>query len=77
VRLQGINVSVYEFNVYAIPWLLAIVAGIITTAMIALGSPMIGNIMNLLIIPGYLQRVTEEGIITIGMLLKRFKGNSD
>jgi ribose transport system permease protein len=116
VRLSGIKVSAYKFSVYAISGLLAAVSGIITTARTAVGSPvmgngmeldviatvviggaslsggkgtafntllgvlilgMIGNIMNLLIIPAYSQQVIKGVIIIIAMLLQRFEGNSD
>jgi ribose transport system permease protein len=116
VRLSGIKVSAYKFSVYAISGLLAAVAGIITAARTAVGSPvmgngmeldviatvviggaslsggkgtafntllgvlilgMIGNIMNLLIIPAYSQQVIKGVIIIIAMLLQRFEGNSD
>jgi len=43
VRLLGIKVSAYKFNVYAISGLLASVTGIITTARTAVGSPVMGN----------------------------------
>lgn len=116
VRLSGIKVSAYKFSVYAISGVLAAVAGVITTARTAVGSPvmgngmeldviatvviggaslsggkgtafntllgvlilgMIGNIMNLLIIPAYSQQVIKGVIIIIAMLLQRFEGNSN
>jgi ribose transport system permease protein len=115
VRLSGIKVTAYKFSVYAISGGLAAIAGIITTARTAVGSPvmgngmeldviatvviggaslsggkgtafntllgvlilgMIGNIMNLLIIPAYSQQVIKGVIIIIAMLLQRFEGNS-
>jgi ribose transport system permease protein len=42
VRLSGINVPVYKFAVYAIAGCLSSVAGIITTARTAVGSPIMG-----------------------------------
>jgi len=47
VRLSGINVSVYKFSVYAIAGCLSAVAGIITTARTAVGSPIMGVGMEL------------------------------
>ena len=115
VRLSGIKVSIYKFSVYAISGGLAALAGLITTARTAVGSPvmgtgmeldviaavviggaslnggkgtalntllgvlilgMIGNIMNLLIIPAYSQQVIKGLIIIFAMLLQRFQGNS-
>ena len=115
VRLSGIKVSLYKFSVYAISGGLAALAGLITTARTAVGSPvmgtgmeldviaavviggaslnggkgtalntllgvlilgMIGNIMNLLIIPAYSQQVIKGLIIIFAMLLQRFQGNS-
>jgi len=116
VRLSGIQVSVYKFSVYVISGGLSAVAGLITTARTAVGSPvmgtgmeldviatvviggaslsggkgsaintllgvlilgMIGNIMNLLIIPAYSQQVIKGLIIIFAMLLQRFQGNSN
>jgi ribose transport system permease protein len=112
VRLSGIKVSVYKFSVYAIAGTLSSVAGIITTARTAVGSPvmgigmeldviatvviggaslsggkgsaintllgvlilgMIGNIMNLMIIPSYLQQIIKGLIIIAAVLLQRFQ----
>ncbi|MCJ7820042.1 MAG: ABC transporter permease [Bacteroidales bacterium] len=112
VRLSGIKVSVFKFCVYAITGSLSAVAGIITTARTAVGSPvmgvgmeldviatvviggaslsggkgsaintllgvlilgMIGNIMNLLIIPSYLQQIIKGLIIIAAVLLQRFQ----
>ena len=42
VRLSGIKVSAYKFSVYAIAGGLSAVAGIITTARTAVGSPIMG-----------------------------------
>jgi ribose transport system permease protein len=47
VRLSGINVSAYKFTVYAIAGVLSAVAGIITTARTAVGSPVMGVGMEL------------------------------
>ncbi len=47
VRLSGIKVSAYKFSVYAITGLLSAVAGIITTARTAVGSPVMGTGMEL------------------------------
>jgi ribose transport system permease protein len=47
VRLSGINVSAYKFSVYAIAGGLSAVAGIITTARTAVGSPVLGVGMEL------------------------------
>jgi ribose transport system permease protein len=47
VRLSGINVSAYKFTVYAIAGGLSAVAGIITTARTAVGSPVMGVGMEL------------------------------
>lgn len=47
VRLSGINVSAYKFSVYAIAGGLAALAGIITTARTAVGSPVMGIGMEL------------------------------
>jgi ribose transport system permease protein len=47
VRLSGIKVSVYKFSVYAIAGGLSAVAGIITTARTAVGSPVMGVGMEL------------------------------
>ena len=47
VRLSGIKVSVYKFSVYAIAASLSSVAGIITTARTAVGSPVMGVGMEL------------------------------
>jgi ribose transport system permease protein len=47
VRLSGIKVSVYKFSVYAIAGSLSAVAGIITTARTAVGSPVMGIGMEL------------------------------
>jgi ribose transport system permease protein len=47
VRLSGINVSAYKFSVYAIGGGLSAVAGIITTARTAVGSPVMGGGMEL------------------------------
>jgi ribose transport system permease protein len=47
VRLSGINVSIYKFSVYAIAGGLSAVAGIITTARTAVGSPVMGVGMEL------------------------------
>ena len=47
VRLSGINVSAYKFSVYAIAGGLSAVAGIITTARTAVGSPVMGGGMEL------------------------------
>jgi ribose transport system permease protein len=47
VRLSGINVSLYKFSVYAIAGGLSAVAGIITTARTAVGSPVMGVGMEL------------------------------
>lgn len=47
VRLSGINVSAYKFSVYAIAGCLSAVAGIITTARTAVGSPVMGQGMEL------------------------------
>jgi ribose transport system permease protein len=116
VRLSGIKVTIYKFSVYAISGGLSALAGIITTARTAVGSPvmgtgmeldviatvviggaslsggkgsaintllgvfilgMIGNIMNLMIIPAYSQQVIKGLIIIFAMLLQRFKGNNN
>jgi len=47
VRLSGIKVSAYKFSVYAIAGVLSAVAGIITTARTAVGSPVMGVGMEL------------------------------
>jgi ribose transport system permease protein len=47
VRLSGIKVSAYKFAVYAIAGCLSSVAGIITTARTAVGSPIMGAGMEL------------------------------
>ena len=47
VRLSGIKVSAYKFSVYAITGGLSAVAGIITTARTAVGSPVMGVGMEL------------------------------
>lgn len=47
VRLSGIRVSVYKFSVYAIAGGLSAVAGVITTARTAVGSPVMGIGMEL------------------------------
>lgn len=47
VRLSGINVSAYKFSVYVIAGCLSAVAGIITTARTAVGSPVMGVGMEL------------------------------
>jgi ribose transport system permease protein len=47
VRLSGIKVSAYKFSVYAITGGLSAVAGIITTARTAVGSPVMGIGMEL------------------------------
>jgi ribose transport system permease protein len=47
VRLSGIKVSAYKFSVYAIAGGLSAVAGIITTARTAVGSPVMGGGMEL------------------------------
>jgi len=47
VRLSGIKVSAYKFSVYAIAGSLSAVAGIITTARTAVGSPVMGVGMEL------------------------------
>ena len=47
VRLSGIKVSAYKFSVYAIAGALSAVAGIITTARTAVGSPVMGVGMEL------------------------------
>jgi ribose transport system permease protein len=47
VRLSGIKVSAYKFAVYAIAGCLSSVAGIITTARTAVGSPVMGAGMEL------------------------------
>jgi ribose transport system permease protein len=47
VRLSGIRVSLYKFSVYAIAGALSAVAGIITTARTAVGSPVMGVGMEL------------------------------
>ncbi|HUX97341.1 MAG TPA: ABC transporter permease [Bacteroidales bacterium] len=47
VRLSGIKVSAYKFSVYAVSGILAAVAGIITTARTAVGSPVMGIGMEL------------------------------
>jgi ribose transport system permease protein len=47
VRLSGIKVSAYKFSVYAIAGGLSAVAGIITTARTAVGSPVMGIGMEL------------------------------
>jgi ribose transport system permease protein len=47
VRLSGINVSVFKFSVYVIAGGLSAVAGIITTARTAVGSPVMGMGMEL------------------------------
>ena len=116
VRLSGIQVSVYKFSVYVISGGLSAVAGLITTARTAVGSPvmgtgmeldviatvviggaslsggkgsaintllgvlilgMIGNIMNLLIIPAYSQQVIKGLIIILAVLLQRFQRSND
>jgi ribose transport system permease protein len=47
VRLSGIKVALYKFSVYAIAGGLSAVAGILTTARTAVGSPVIGGGMEL------------------------------
>jgi ribose transport system permease protein len=47
VRLSGIKVSAYKFSVYAIAGCLSALAGIITTARTAVGSPVMGAGMEL------------------------------
>jgi len=47
VRLSGIRVPVYKFSVYAIAGFLSAVAGVITTARTAVGSPVMGLGMEL------------------------------
>lgn len=47
VRLSGIKVAVYKFSVYAIAGFLSAAAGIITTARTAVGSPVMGQGMEL------------------------------
>jgi ribose transport system permease protein len=47
VRLSGIKVSAYKFSVYAISGGLSAIAGIITTARTAVGSPVMGVGMEL------------------------------
>lgn len=47
VRLSGIKVAVYKFSVYAIAGGLSAIAGIITTARTAVGSPVMGIGMEL------------------------------
>jgi ribose transport system permease protein len=47
VRLSGIRVSAYKFSVYALTGGLSAVAGIITTARTAVGSPVMGAGMEL------------------------------
>jgi ribose transport system permease protein len=47
VRLSGINVAAYKFGVYAIAGSLSAVAGIITAARTAVGSPVMGIGMEL------------------------------
>ena len=47
VRLSGIRVSAYKFSVYAIAGGLSAVAGVITTARTAVGSPIMGIGMEL------------------------------
>jgi ribose transport system permease protein len=47
VRLSGIKVSAYKFSVYAIAGGLSAVAGVITTARTAVGSPVMGLGMEL------------------------------
>lgn len=47
VRLSGIKVSAYKFSVYAIAGFLSAAAGIITTARTAVGSPVMGQGMEL------------------------------
>jgi ribose transport system permease protein len=47
VRLSGIKVAIYKFSVYAIAGGLSAVAGIITTARTAVGSPVMGVGMEL------------------------------
>ena len=47
VRLSGINVRAYKFSVYAITGFLSALAGIITTARTAVGSPVMGAGMEL------------------------------
>jgi ribose transport system permease protein len=47
VRLSGINVSLYKFSVYVIAGGLSAIAGIITTARTAVGSPVMGIGMEL------------------------------
>lgn len=47
VRLSGIKVSAYKFSVYAIAGFLSATAGIITTARTAVGSPVMGQGMEL------------------------------
>jgi ribose transport system permease protein len=116
VRLSGIKVSTYKFSVYAITGSLSAIAGIITTARTAVGSPvmgvgmeldviatvviggaslsggkgsaintllgvlilgMIGNIMNLMIIPSYLQQIIKGLIIIAAVLLQRFQAKNN
>ena len=47
VRLSGINVSAYKFSVYAIAGCLSALAGVITSARTAVGSPVMGAGMEL------------------------------
>lgn len=47
VRLSGIKVPAFKFSVYAISGILSALAGIITTARTAVGSPLMGNGMEL------------------------------
>ncbi len=47
VRLSGIKVPAFKFSVYAISGILSAIAGIITTARTAVGSPIMGNGMEL------------------------------
>jgi ribose transport system permease protein len=47
VRLSGLKVSAFKFSVYAITGFLSAVAGIITTARTAVGSPVMGTGMEL------------------------------
>jgi ribose transport system permease protein len=116
VRLSGIQVSFYKFSVYVISGGLSALAGLITTARTAVGSPvmgmgmeldviatvviggaslsggkgsafntllgvlilgMIGNIMNLMIIPAYSQQVIKGLIIIFAMLLQRLRVSSN
>lgn len=111
IRLSGVRVWMYKLSVYAISGVLAAIAGIISTSRTGVGSPlvgqaleldaiagvviggaalsggkgtalntllgaitlgMIGNVMNLMNVPGYPQQVIKGAIIILAVLAQGF-----